>query len=91
VLGVGPTSGHPMGLIRRPIRTLLTQIASRAGSMTDVKGMNGLGLSAYLTFCFNEMTSAIQREKESLYCGVLISLKRDEGRLQPPCFMIVLL
>jgi hypothetical protein len=55
------------------------QIASRAGSMTNVKGMKGLGLSAHLTFRFNEMTSVIRREKENLCCGVLILSRRDEG------------
>jgi hypothetical protein len=56
MLGAGPTSGSLMGLILRPVHTQLMQIASRAGSMMDIKGMNSLGLSAHLTFRFNKMT-----------------------------------
>ena len=64
MLGVGPTYGRPMGLIRRPLNALLTRITSHIGKMKNAKGQDGLGPSTDLAFRSSERASAIRRERK---------------------------
>ena len=82
MLRAGPTSGHPMGLIHRPINALLMNIASRMGKMKNAEGQNGLGLSMHLAFRSSKRPNVVRQERKR--AGVTeFSSRQSEAKAAP--------